>query len=279
MRRIGLHLSISGGMYKALEEAKKLDINSVQVFLKNSNRGEAKEYSEKDVEEFKKLKSEMDISVFAHSGYLINLAGDGDNLTKSIKALKDEITRADIMGIEYIVIHPGSHKGKGVTLGIREIVSSFEKVFSDLPDSNATLLLETTAGQGNSVGHKFEHIADIIDLSKHKDRLMVCLDTCHIFAAGYDLCSIDAYNETMVEFDKIIGIDRLKLIHLNDSKTELGSKKDRHEQIGLGYIGEEGIGNILNDKRLFHVPVVLETPIVDDDSVMKNLNKVKSLIR
>ncbi len=279
-RYLGVHVSISGGMHKALVRGMELAVNTIQVFLKNSNQWEAKPYSSAEIDKFLASKGDKGIEhIFAHSGYLINLAGAGDMLEKSVRALSDEIRRAHQLGIGSVVIHPGSHLGAGLDEGINKIAGSMDRAFQDAGARDVKILLETTAGQGNAVGFKFEHLRRIIDLCTHRDRIDICLDTCHIFAAGYDISSKKGYMETMDEFDSIIGIDRLKLIHLNDSKKGCGSLVDRHEHIGLGMIGEKGMTHILHDSRLAHIPMVLETPKDDDGSDMKNLNAVRKLIK
>ena len=279
MRKLGVHLSIAGGVYKSLEKADKMGINTVQIFLKNNNRWQGKEFSKKEIDEFKNLRSSFsEINIFAHSGYLINLAGDGENLDKSIDTLKNEINRAHILDIEYIVIHPGSHKGRGVETGIKSIAENVDYIFKD-DQTNVKLLLETTAGQGTSIGHRFEHLQKIIDHSSFPERLGVCIDTCHIFSAGYDFTTEESLDKTLFQFNEILGFDRLKLIHLNDSKKGLGSFVDRHEHIGDGEIGIDGFSLLLNDKRIDDVPIVLETPKFDDDQAdIMNLKKVRDII-
>ncbi len=279
MRKIGLHLSISGGIYKSLEKAKELKINALQIFLKNSNRWKAPQYTQEVIEKFKQLKRNYnDIAVFAHTGYLINLAGNEEILNKSINALRDEIERAQSLGIEFLVLHPGSHRGTGEKEGIIRIADSIDRVYEICSKNRVKLLLETTAGQGSSIGFRFEHLAEIIDRSANKSKLKICLDTCHIFASGYDITTEKSYEDTISQLKKIIGLNKLKLIHLNDSKRELGSNIDRHEHIGKGMIGLKGFRYILNDPQLFSIPVILETPKNDENSDLINLNSVRKII-
>ncbi len=277
-KKIGFHLSVAGGINLAIDKAAELGINALQVFLKNSNRWTAPPLPEKDINTFKeKWKSYPDLSICAHTGYLINPAGDGENLKKSLILLEDEIARAEVLGIKKLVLHPGNHKGAGIEEGIKQVAFNIDSVL-ERDDSGVEILLETTAGQGSSVGHRFEHIRDIISASKYQNRFGVCLDTCHIFAAGYDITTEMGYRNTIEEFDKIIGIDKLKLFHLNDSKKGCGSKVDRHDHIGLGLIGSEGISYFLNDGRFDNADFILETPDDEIRSDRDNLELVLSLI-
>jgi deoxyribonuclease IV len=276
--KIGVHLSISGGLYRALEKSKELKIQTVQIFLKNSNRWKAKPYSVDDIQKFISVKSSThDITVFAHSGYLINLAGSGDIHDKSIIALVDELNRAELLGIEYVTIHPGSHGGRGIDSGIDSVAKSLDRVFDK--NLKTKILLETTAGQGASIGHRFEQLRSIIDKSSNPDRLGVCMDTCHIYAAGYDISSKTIYPSVISEFNDVIGLEKLKLIHLNDSKKNCGSRVDRHEHIGKGCIGIGGFRMLLRDSRLRDIPMILETPKFNDDEADRmNLKKIRMLM-
>lgn len=216
-------------------------------------------------------------SLFAHTGYLINPAGDGEVLEKSRRALTDELKRADFLKIPFLVLHPGSHRDLGRREGLRRIIETLDITLGE--DSGETeILLETTAGQGTSIGHRFEDLAEIINGSGQSRRLAVCLDTAHIFAAGYDLVDPEGYEKTISDFSSILGLERLKLIHLNDSRKECGSRVDRHEHIGDGLIGTTGLKNLLNDPRLTDIPLILETPKSDPESDERNLRKVLNLI-
>ncbi len=262
--RIGIHLSIAGGMHRAIEKAHALRVQAVQVFLKNSNRWEARPYTGEEIAAFRRTAgSHPEIIPYAHAGYLINLAGTGDVHAKSLTAMADELIRAELMGIDYVVVHPGSHGARGLEEGIRRVADSLDRVLERTGKTN--ILLETTAGQGSSIGHRFEQLAAIIAASSFPGRIGVCLDTCHIFAAGYDISSQERYDEVIADFDAIIGLERLKLIHLNDSKRECGSRVDRHEHIGKGQIGRGGFRLLLHDRRLADVPMILETPKFNDD--------------
>jgi deoxyribonuclease IV len=279
MRILGVHLSISGGMHHALEKAEELGIQAVQIFLKNSNRWIARPYTADDISAFNEARARVpDILIFAHTGYLINLAGEGDTLVKSIQALGDELDRAALLGIDYLVLHPGSHGGRGIESGIERVSDSLNRILDK--KQHTMVLLETTAGQGSSIGHRFEHLHSIIDRVTLKKRLGICLDTCHIFAAGYDISEKKNFNSVIREFDGIIGLDRLRLIHINDSKRECGSRVDRHEHIGRGRIGTAGFTLLLNSPRLAKIPFILETPKFNDDEADKiNLKILRRLIR
>jgi deoxyribonuclease-4 len=278
-KKIGFHLSIAGGIHLAIDKAGELGINALQVFLKNSNRWTAPPLDEKDIQLFKdKWKQSPDLSISAHTGYLINPAGDGENLEKSITLLKDELSRAGKLGIKYLVLHPGNHKDKGIEEGIKTISRNLDEIFSE-DETGVEILLETTAGQGSSVGHKFEHIRDIIAASKYPHRLGVCLDTCHIFAAGYNISTEEGYKKTIDDFNNSIGIDRLKLFHLNDSKKGCGSRVDRHDHIGLGFIGSNGISFFLNDERFSGIDYIMETPDDEIRSDRDNLELALSLLK
>ena len=278
-KRLGFHLSAAGGVFNAIDEAAELGINALQIFTKNSNRWTAPPLKGSDIALFKEKWSAIDdLSITSHTGYLINLAGDGENLEKSILLMKDEILRAHLLGIKYLVLHPGNHKEKGIEAGIKSIAENLDQIFSE-DETEVVVLLETTAGQGSSVGHRFEHIRDIIAASKYQSRLGVCLDTCHIFAAGYDISTPEGYASTMDEFNRTIGFDRLKLFHFNDSKKGTGSKVDRHEHIGLGIIGGTGLSLLLNDERFDHIDYIMETPVDDLRNDRDNLQTVLSMLK
>ncbi len=259
---LGAHTSVEGGVSKAIDLAEKLQFDAVQIFTKNASRWSANPLPEKEIISFKeKLERSKIDHTFSHDSYLINLcAANDDLLKKSRTAFKDEILRCDQLGIPYLVFHPGAHMGMGEEKGLEMIANSLNLILNELHDRKVICLLETTAGQGSALGFKFEHLKSIIDKVEDKRRVGVCLDTAHIFAAGYDLRSEDGYKKTFSQFDEIIGLDLLKCIHINDSKKELGSRVDRHEHIGKGFIGEEGFRNLMNDERLRAVPMILETP-------------------
>ncbi len=278
-KRLGFHLSAAGGVYNAIDEAIELGINSLQIFTKNSNRWTAPPLKDTDIKLFHEKWGEVnDLTIISHTGYLINLAGEGDNLEKSVILMRDEILRAHQLGIKYLVLHPGNHKDRGIEEGIKTIVCSLDEIFSE-DETEVTVLLETTAGQGSSVGHRFEHIRDIIAASRFSSRLGVCLDTCHIFAAGYDISTEEGYSSTMDEFNRIIGFNRLKLFHFNDSKKGCGSHVDRHEHIGLGLIGSYGLSLLLNDKRFDNIDYIMETPVDNVRDDRENLEAVLAMLQ
>ncbi|MCD6185207.1 MAG: deoxyribonuclease IV [Deltaproteobacteria bacterium] len=279
---LGAHLSIAKGLHKAIYEAKKLNCNALQIFTKNAATWKEKYLTSDDIDQFKRAMEETGITKIAsHTSYLINLAAiDKKKYAMSCKALVDELTRSSSLGIPYVVLHPGSHMGSGEEKGIEQISNAINEIFSDIPDLKTRLLLETTAGQGSSIGHTFEQIASILEKIENIDKAGVCLDTCHIFAAGYDIRTREAYNKTIEKFDKIIGLQQLYLMHLNDSKKEFGSRVDRHEQIGRGFIGLKAFELIMNDKRLRNIPKVIETPKGKEGNKMDkvNLNTLIGLI-
>ncbi len=280
-RYYGVHLSIAGGLARVFHDAAALGINCAQIFTKTPNRWQAPDFREDDVSLFNEAWKALDaFRLFAHTGYLINLAGEGDNRDKSVLAMVDEMQRAEKLGITGLVLHPGSHKGIGEAEAIVRIAGAIDEVIEREENATVRILLETSSGQGSSVGSRFEHLRDIIAASANPDRLAVCLDTCHVFAAGYDLVSPDNFRQVIDDFDRVIGLDRLALIHLNDSKRECGSRVDRHEHIGRGEIGSRGMKNILSERRLLHIPLVLETPKFNElEADMMNLKKVRSLMR
>ena len=259
---IGAHTSISGGVPSSVDLAEKLNFSAMQIFSKNNNRWAAKPFSESLINEFKtKLSASGIKTTVVHDSYLINLCSLNEHLLeKSRAAFLDELIRCEQLGIPYLNFHPGAHGGAGEEDGIKLIAESLNIVHDKTKNFKVSSMLEVTAGQGSAVGYKFEHIKKIIDLTEQKERMSVCIDTAHIFAAGYDIRTPKAYEKTMKEFDDIIGLDKLKCFHINDSKKEFGSRVDRHEHIGKGFIGVEGFKNIMNDKKLEKVPKILETP-------------------
>jgi len=263
---IGAHQSIAGGIYKAFERAKQAGCRALQVFTKNSNRWKAGPLTAEDIANYKTAASKSNIRhVIAHDSYLINLcAVDPVILQKSREAFVDELQRCESLGIRFLNFHPGAHVGAGEEAGIRGIIESLNRAHERTPGCSVLSVLETTAGQGTVLGHRFEQLQEIIDGVDDPDRMAVCIDTCHIFAAGYDIHSASGYRETMKKFDEIIGFDRLVAMHFNDSKKPLGSKVDRHEHIGSGYIGEEGFRLLMQDDRLKNIPKILETPKSED---------------
>ncbi|MDO5580135.1 MAG: deoxyribonuclease IV [Planctomycetia bacterium] len=287
MPKIGAHQSISGGLEKAILISKDLGFDTVQIFSKNSNQWKGAPIKPEAAALFQKTLKETGISdPLIHDSYLINLASPkSDLLEKSIAAFTEELNRAAQLKIRYVVMHPGSCTTDTRENGLKRVADSFNTIFSSAaPDVH--VLLETTAGQGTNLGNRFEELAFIIGECSFADRLGVCLDTCHVFAAGYDFSTRKKYEEMMEEFDRIIGIARLKAFHLNDSVKGCGSRVDRHEAIGYGMIGKEPFGFFLNDPRFKNHPMYLETPkgeteidgkIFDWDTV--NLKTLRNLIK
>jgi deoxyribonuclease-4 len=255
-------MSIAGGVSKAPGRAHDVGANAIQIFTKNNTQWHAAPLAKKEIAAFHQNAHALDVAVFAsHTCYLINLASPDDTiLQKSRVAFVDEMDRADALSIPNLVFHPGAHKGDGEEEGLRRIVDSLDWACEQRPSSKATLTIETTAGQGTGLGHRFEQVARIIEGVKNPDKFGVCVDTCHIFAGGYDISTEQGYADTMREFDRLIGVARIRLFHVNDSKTALGSRVDRHEHIGKGKIGLEGFRFLLNDRRFFDTPMILETP-------------------
>lgn len=279
---LGAHTSTSGGVSKSVDLAEKLSFTAMQIFTKNNNRWFQKQLEEKEIEAFKTKLNNSNIKfVVSHDSYLINLCGtDKEILRKSRVALLDELERCELLGIPHLNFHPGSHLGAGEDDGIKLIAESINIVHNKTKGYKVSSMLETTAGQGTAIGYRFEQLQQIIDLVEQKERMTVCIDTAHIFAAGYDIKDSKNFKEAIKEFDEIIGLDRLKCFHLNDSKKPLGSRVDRHEHIGKGFIGEEGFSNIMNDERLREIPKILETPKGKEQlEDLENLKMLRGLIK
>lgn len=262
MSILGAHMSIAGGYYKAVEIAKACGCDCVQLFTKNNNQWRAKAISAEDVRLFQERLQECGIShPIAHDSYLINLASHDDALwRKSVDAFVVEMQRAEQLGLAYVVTHPGAFVGGTEGSGIERVVQALDEVHRRTPGLRTKCLLENTAGQGTCLGWRFEQLAAILEGVAEPERLGVCLDTCHLFAAGYPLIERQDYLATMRAFDKLIGLDRVQAFHLNDSKKELGSRVDRHEHIGRGKLGVEPFRHLLHDRRFREVPMYLETP-------------------
>lgn len=259
---LGAHMSIAGGYYKAVEAAARLSMSTCQIFTKNNNQWRAKDIAADEVAAFKDALARLGIThPISHDSYLINLAAPDDELwRKSIAAFVVELQRADQLGIPYVVTHPGSFTSTSEAVGLRRIVAALDEVHKQTAGVKAQCLLENTAGQGTNLGNRFEHLAAIIAGVKHPERLGVCIDTCHTYAAGYPLAERQEYDDTFGELDRIVGLDRVRAFHLNDSKKELGSRVDRHEHIGEGHVGIDAFRHLMNDPRFRHIPMYLETP-------------------
>lgn len=279
---LGAHFSVAGGPEHALYTAKSLDCTVAQIFTKNSRTWKEFMPDQDRINTFIDARKKIGIThVLSHASYLINIASSHkEKLKKSIQALTSELIRSSKLGIDYVVLHPGAFLDTSEHVGISRAADSLKEAFEKAGKSAPRLLIETTAGQGTCLGHTFEHIKKILDLTNIHEKTGVCMDTCHMFAAGMDISRPDKYEKTLTGFDALIGLDRLFAIHLNDSKTPLGSNKDRHAHIGEGHIGETGFHLIMNDKRLQHIPKILETPKDRDGQEMDpvNLARLLSLI-
>jgi deoxyribonuclease-4 len=256
----GSHLSIAGGMHNALLDAEKLDFDTVQVFTKNQQQWKVNPLDPSVIEQWKSHRDRLKFTqTVSHDSYLINLASPDDALwRKSIDLFVEELARCVTLGIPYLVTHPGAHTGSGEEAGLARVAAALDLVHARIPKGPVTTCLEITAGQGSCLGHRLEHLATIIDLVEAPQRLAVCLDTAHLFAAGYDFRG-RKYAKFIAEVESTVGLDRIKVLHLNDSKKELGSRVDRHEHIGKGTIGLEGFKPFMRDKHWNKIPKILET--------------------
>jgi deoxyribonuclease IV len=280
MLLLGSHVSAAGGVDKAIDRAMVLDMAAFQVFTKNANQWNAKPLDPKVVERFREgLLAVGSPPVVAHDSYLINIASpDPATWEKSRLALLIELDRCDELGIPGLVSHPGAHMGSGPEEGIKRVGEAINRIYAERPDGKTHLLLETTAGQGTTLGRTFEEIAAMLELVEDQSRIGVCVDTCHLFAAGYDLRTEESYDSTMRQLDEIVGIHRVEAVHLNDSKKGLGSRVDRHTHIGEGELGKEPFRFLLNDSRFEGLPGILETPKENDvEDDRRNLATLKSL--
>ena len=279
---VGAHESIAGGIHTAFERAERAGCRTLQVFTKNASRWQAKPLSAEDIANYKTAASKSTIApVVAHDSYLINLcAADRSILKKSRQAFIDELRRCDALGIPYLNFHPGAHMGRGETAGLRLIIESLNHAHDRTEGARVLSVVETTAGQGTVLGHRCEQIAAIIAGVEDPERVGVCIDTCHIFAAGYDISNRKGYESTLRAFEETVGLKKLVAIHVNDSRGELGSHLDRHEHIGKGKIGQEGFRHLMRDTRLSNVPKILETPKGEDLREDKmNLAMLRKLAR
>jgi len=277
----GAHMSIAGGFDKAVDRAVQVGCDAFQLFTKNSNQWRARPIAPEEAERFRARLGESGIrSVVAHDSYLINLASSDDALwEKSVAAFREELERCELLGIPYLVTHPGACGEAGEEAGILRVAAALNRLHADLPGYRVRTLLEITAGQGTSLGYRFEQLAAITERVREAERVAYCFDTCHAFAAGYELRTPEGYAATMEEFDRLLGLDRLVVFHLHDSKRGLGSRIDRHEHIGKGMIGLDGFRLLVNDPRFRDHPGLLETeksPDLHED--IENLRVLRSLV-
>lgn len=277
-------MSIAGGYHRAVERAARCGCQCVQLFTKNNNQWRAPEITPEQAEQFRKALSELAIThPAAHDSYLINLASPDKTIwKKSVDAFIIELLRADTLGIPHLVAHPGAYTTSSEALGLSRVVRALDEIHGQTRGVKAKCLLETTAGQGTSLGWRFEHLATILDRVKDPDRLGVCFDTCHVFAAGYRMSTEKGYKATMRALNATVGVAQVKAFHLNDSRRRLGSRVDRHAHIGRGEMGLEPFRRLLADRRFRKKPMYLETPKGEENGVdldAINLRVLRSLVR
>jgi deoxyribonuclease-4 len=265
--RFGAHMSIAGGLHLAFERGRETGCDCMQVFVKNQRQWNAPPLTDGEVTAWMQARATAGIEpIVAHDSYLINLAAPDDALwKKSLDAFHDEIERCERLAIGHLVTHPGSHVGSGLDAGIRRIARAINEVHRETRGYAVRIALEVTAGQGTGIGHQFEHLRRIVDRVREPERMAVCIDTCHLFAAGYDLTTDEGYERTIAGLDEQIGIARVACFHLNDSKKPLGSRVDRHEHIGKGMLGRSAFRRLVNDARFASIPMIMETPKGTDD--------------
>jgi deoxyribonuclease-4 len=274
-------MSISGGVDKAIDRGQEVGCDTIQIFTRTPRQWMMREFSQEEVEGFKRKREETGINpVFAHDTYLINLGSPDEELWKrSIAVFEDELARCDALGLPFLVVHPGSHVGQGEEAGLTRIAEALSLVLAKKPEYRAKIVLEITAGQGDTLGYSFPQLARLIELTEGGERLGICFDTCHALVAGYEIRTPEGYEATFDELNELIGLERLKVFHLNDAKGDLGSRLDRHQHIGKGYLGVDPFRMLLNDERFRGLPMVLETPKgpkVEEDK--ENLRVLRSLI-
>jgi deoxyribonuclease IV len=268
MPLLGAHLSVAGGFHKAIEEAITLECQTLQIFTKNANQWRAKAISIEEHTRFRQAYTASGLRyATSHASYLINLGSPDEVLfERSLAALIDEVQRAEILGLSYVVVHPGASLKWTVEESLLQVASGLDRLHEQLPEVKAQVLIENTAGQGTTLGKSFDQLQVILGAVADPDRLGICFDTCHAFAAGYDLTTKPGYDGMMAEFDEKVGLEKLKCFHVNDSQKGLGSRVDRHDHIGKGLIGLEAFRCLLNDPRFADHPMILETPKEDDDN-------------
>jgi deoxyribonuclease-4 len=277
---VGAHMSIAGGIYRAFEHGLKAGCRTIQIFLKNSNQWRARPLTPEDRNRYVDAQAGSGIApVLAHGSYLINLAAAADPVReKSLAALIEELERANFLGVTALILHPGAHTGTGESAGIAAIAAALDRALAHVPPP-VSVLLENTAGMGSSIGHRFEQLAAILERVRDPGRVGFCLDTCHLFAAGYDISSEAGYHAVMEEFQRLIGLRKIRAFHLNDSLRPFDSRVDRHAHIGQGFLGLQAFRCLMNDRRFSSVPKILETPKDKDlaQDIM-NLRTLRSLV-
>lgn len=278
---LGAHMSVAGGKHLAVGRALEVDSTVLQIFVKNASRWNERALKQQEIQAFAERRQDSGLSsIVAHDSYLVNLASPSEPLwRKSIDALLDEMERAEILGLDYLVAHPGAHVDSGEASGIKRIGRALDIILGQTRDYRVRIALETTAGQGSTLGYRFEQLRDMLAACKWGEKIDVCLDTCHVFAAGYDIRDEEGCSRTFGEFDRTIGLDRLRLFHFNDSVKGLGTRVDRHAHIGQGEIGVEAFRWILNQETFTDVPKILETPKENGpESDRRNLDLLRSLV-
>ena len=291
MPRLGAHLSIAGGLPRAVDRAVASGCDALQIFTKSTGQWRARPLPPEEVAQFRERVGQSGIHpVIAHNSYLINIAAASPTLREqSIASLGEELDRAEALGLDALVMHPGSHTSGTPEEGLRLIAAGLRRLLDERPRGRTMILLEHTAGQGTNLGHRFEHLAEIIAGVDGSPRVGVCLDTCHLLTAGYDLRSPRGYRDTFRQFDRLVGLGRVRAFHLNDSKRPCGSRVDRHEHIGKGCLGLEPFRMLVNDRRFARLPMLLETPKLDtpesrrrgdvDPWDARNLRTLRRLVR
>src|SRR3954465_15351899 len=274
---LGAHMSIGGGVHRAIERGRSIDCTAMQIFVKNNMQWFARPLEREEIKAFLDHTQRKELhSAFAHANYLINLAATNPQFhANSLRALSEELMRADQLELPFLVMHPGAHLGAGENAGVEKIIASLDAIWAVIPKVKTKVALETTGGQGSCLGEKFEHLAAIIENVREPERLCVCLDTAHVFAAGYDIGTEAGVKKAFREFDRVIGLERLAALHLNDSKTDRASRVDRHEHIGKGKIGLDAFRFIMRDRRFRKIPKVLETP--KDKNLTEDIENMKTL--
>lgn len=278
---LGSHMSVAGGLHLAFERGTRIGCTTMQIFVKNASMWTGKPLTPDAVASYKAAEAKATVApVIAHAAYLINLCARADGvLRRSRDGLVDELTRCTALGIAGLVVHPGAHMGAGERDGLARIAESLNLIHEELPGPSTPTLLETTAGQGTALGYRFEHLRRIIDLVEDNARVAVCLDTCHLFAAGYPIHTEAGWESTMRDLEAIIGLEKVAAVHVNDSKRECGSRIDRHEHIGQGLLGETAFHMVMNDPRLRAVPKILETEKSEDmHEDVENMARLRALV-
>jgi deoxyribonuclease-4 len=278
MPRLGAHLSIAGGLPRAVDRAVASRCEALQIFTKSVGQWRARPLPMDEIGRFRRRVAESGIHpVVAHNSYLINIAAASPALrAQSLASLREELDRAEALGLDGLVMHPGSYTTGTEEQGLRLIADGLRTLLDERPDGRTMILLEHTAGQGTNLGHRFEHLASILDQLDRSPRVGVCLDTCHLLTAGYDICTEAGYRQTFREFNRLVGLDRIRVFHLNDSKKPCGSRVDRHEHIGKGCLGLEPFRLLLNDRRFAKLPMLLETPKMDPASAKASARQARS---